>query len=91
MSYIWRSHGSPDTQTDVVEVAGATSAGDEVMIELYKSQPGWFDRRAETEKRDMASLLNDPKLERLLDRLHAQSDAEIEKCALFQQQLPTGV
>jgi len=27
----------------------------------------------------MASPLNDPKLERLLDRLHAQSDAEIEK------------
>jgi predicted O-methyltransferase YrrM len=27
----------------------------------------------------MASLLNDPKLERLLDRLHAQSDAEIEE------------
>jgi len=27
----------------------------------------------------MASPLNDPKLERLLDRLHAQSDAEIEE------------
>jgi predicted O-methyltransferase YrrM len=31
------------------------------------------------EKRDMASLLNDPKLEALLDRLHSQSDEQIDE------------
>ncbi len=31
------------------------------------------------EKRDIASLLNDPKLEALLDRLHAQSDAQVDE------------
>jgi predicted O-methyltransferase YrrM len=31
------------------------------------------------EKRDMASLLNDPKLEALLDRLHTQSDAQVDE------------
>ena len=31
------------------------------------------------EKRDMASLLNDPKLEALLDRLHTQSDTQVDE------------
>jgi len=31
------------------------------------------------EKRDLTSLLNDPKLEALLDRLHKQSDAQVDE------------
>jgi len=44
-----------------------------------KRRPGWRDRQAEEGIGDVTSPLNDPKLEALLDRLHAQSDAEVDE------------